>query len=80
MQNLKQVSKMSVGEQGIIHHIGNANIALKLYSMGVLPGKSLSMIRKAPLGGGFYLKMLNHNLALREEEASEIYLELKEKN
>lgn len=80
MQNFKQVSKMSVGEQGVIHHIGNVKIALKLYSMGVLPGKMLSLIRKAPLGGGFYLKVLNHNLALREEEANEIFLELNELN
>lgn len=36
--------------------------------MGVLPGSSLQLIRKAPFGGGWYARIDNQVIALRKEE------------
>lgn len=37
-------------------------------SMGVLPGSVIELIRKAPLGGGWYVRIDRQVLALRKEE------------
>lgn len=37
-------------------------------SMGVLPGSRIDLIRKAPLGGGWYVKIDRQFIALRKEE------------
>lgn len=44
-------------------------------SMGLLPGSELVIIRKAPFGGGFYIKLLdNCCIALSTEEANSLIL------
>jgi len=50
-------------------------VATKLMSMGLLPGSELVIIRKAPFGGGFYIKLLeNCCIALSSEEANSLIL------
>lgn len=43
-------------------------------SMGVLPGSHVEVVRKAPFGGGCYVKVDNFYLALRREEAASVVL------
>ena len=50
--------------------------ACKLTAMGVLPGTSIEMIRHAPFGKAYYVKVDGIRLALREEEAASILLEI----
>ena len=56
------------GFKGIIDHFSSDEIARKLMSMGVLPGESIELIRKAPFGGGWYIKVGQRRLALRKQE------------
>ena len=50
-------------------------IASKLMSMGLLPGAELIIIRKAPFGGGFYIKIIgNCCIALSTTEAGAMNL------
>jgi ferrous iron transport protein A len=51
-------------------------LACKLTAMGVLPGAMIEMIRTAPFGAAFYVKVDGIRLALREEEAASILLEV----
>lgn len=51
-------------------------LAGKLTSMGLLPGTRIEMIRKSPFGSAYYVKADGVRLALREEEARSILLEL----
>jgi Fe2+ transport system protein FeoA len=44
--------------------------------MGVLPGAMIEMIRTAPFGNAFYIKVDGIRLALREEEALSILVEM----
>jgi Fe2+ transport system protein FeoA len=44
--------------------------------MGVLPGSSIEMIREAPFGFAYYVKVNGVRIALREEEAANILLEV----
>jgi ferrous iron transport protein A len=52
----------------IISHFTNDQVAGKLMSMGVLPGSRIELIRKAPLGGGWYVRVDRQMIALRKEE------------
>ncbi len=51
-------------------------LAGKLTSMGVCPGARIEMVRKAPFGHAFYIKVDGVRFALRREEAESILLEV----
>jgi ferrous iron transport protein A len=50
-------------------------LACKLTAMGVLPGARIEMVRQAPFGDAYYVKVDGIRLALRAEEAAGILLE-----
>lgn len=52
------------------------SLASKLTAMGVLPGVLIQMVRKAPFGKAYYIKVDGIRLALREKEAASIMIEL----
>ncbi len=49
-------------------------MASKLMSMGVLPGSQINLIRKAPLGGAWYVRVDNKVIAMRAKEINCIIL------
>jgi len=51
-------------------------LAGKITAMGVLPGTLVEMVRRAPFGSAYYVKVDGIRLALREEEAASIMLEV----
>lgn len=51
-------------------------LAGRLTAMGVLPGTLIEMVRSAPFGSAYYIKADGIRLALREEEASSILIDL----
>jgi Fe2+ transport system protein FeoA len=74
MNHFEVLADLKVGGEGRIHKFTNDVIASKLVSMGVLPGKTLRLVRRIPFGGGLYIKVEDHNIAVREEEAKNIVL------
>lgn len=67
---------LSERESGIVNSFTDERIASKLMAMGVLPGSKIEIIRIAPFGGGFYIKVDGHGLAIRKKEAEAIVLEM----
>lgn len=53
----------------------NPALAGKLTAMGLLPGARIEMVRSAPFGAAYYIKVDGVRLALREDEAASILLE-----
>lgn len=51
-------------------------LAGKLTAMGVLPGTRIELVRRAPFGNAYYIKADGVRLALREDEAASIMLEV----
>lgn len=66
---LRNITLLQVGEQALITEYADNYIACKLMAMGLLPGSSISLVRKAPFGGAYYIKTDNHYVALRKDEA-----------
>ncbi|MFZ4542552.1 MAG: FeoA family protein [Saprospiraceae bacterium] len=60
------------GEHAMIVRYSDEKVAGKLISMGMMPGSQLMMIRKAPFGGGYYVRIDGINVALRENEMKSI--------
>ncbi len=50
-------------------------LASRLTAMGLLPGSLVEMIRSAPFGHTYYIKVDGVRLALRKEEASSILVD-----
>lgn len=71
----KRLSSLYAGEKAIIKAFGNPHAGSKLLSVGILPGSLVELVRKAPLGGGWYVKVDGQTFALRQEEASSIVIE-----
>ncbi len=75
IKSIKQLSKIKPGNSAAIASFTDNVIANKLKAMGLLPGTSISLIRKTPLGNTFYVKANNQFLlALRKQEAACIIL------
>ena len=70
----KELRSLKKGEKGFVSHFTNPNIAGKLMAMGVVPGAVVQVLRRAPFGGGLYVKADNICLALRGAEAASIIL------
>lgn len=63
------------GQSGIIVILKENVYTSKLLALGMLPKSNIKMIRKAPFGKVFYVKLDNHQIAIREEEAKTIIIE-----
>jgi ferrous iron transport protein A len=70
----KRLLEAKPGAEGVIARYTNEQIGSKLMAMGLLPGSRIAIVRKAPLGGGWYIKANGFFLALRDEEAASIVL------
>jgi ferrous iron transport protein A len=70
----KVLNAVKTGHKSQVSHFKDTCMACKLLAMGILPGTEIELIRKAPFGGGCYVKADNILVALREEEAKCIVL------
>lgn len=72
---LQELSNFREGESGVVNSFDDDTMAAKFLTMGVIPGKSLQLMRRIPFGGGLYIKVGDSNIAVRELEARHIFLE-----
>lgn len=73
----KLLSDFSVGESGKIVAVnGEGKIRRRLFDMGVTPGASVTMRKKAPLGDPIEVTLRGYELTLRKIEAACVEVEL----
>lgn len=65
---------LKVGESGVITGFTQADLASSLMAMGVLPGSSIRVVRKASFGKTVYIAVDQQKLALRQEELEAIVI------
>ena len=70
----RTVLELSLKEMAMIIGFKDEWIGNRLMTMGVLPGMSLQLIHKAPMSGGYYLRIDGQNIVLRKVEANSILL------
>ena len=68
------LNALKPGKSGTIQSFSDEETACKMMSMGILPGSTVKMIRKAPFGGAVYIKADNQQFAIRNKEAACVML------
>ena len=77
---LKKLSQFNIGETGQITNVdGEGRIRRRLFDMGITPGASVYLRKKAPLGDPIEITIRGYELTLRKEEADLITLDWKGK-
>jgi ferrous iron transport protein A len=71
----KRLSEMKVGNAGVIISFENDDIFLKLMEMGCIPGETVRIEQKAPLGDPISITIAGYRLSLRINEAEMIWVE-----
>lgn len=74
---LRWIKRLLNKEKGALFTVTgfkNQQVASKLLSVGILPGSQLQVIRKAPNGFVFFIKVDGISIALRQNELESIIL------
>lgn len=78
---LKKLDEFKVGETGLIKKVeGEGRLRRRLFDMGVTPGATVYLRKKAPLGDPLEVTIRGYELTLRKSEACLVTLEVKEDN
>ncbi len=76
---LKRLNELNIGETGqVIKVEGEGKVKRRLFDMGVTPGTSIYLRKKAPLGDPLEVTVRGYELTLRKDDARNIVLEMKE--
>lgn len=77
---LKKLDEFQIGETGLIKKVeGEGRLRRRLFDMGVTPGASVYLRKKAPLGDPLEVTIRGYELTLRKSEAALVLLEVEEK-
>ncbi len=77
MQNQSDISLTTLkqGEQARILQIRSRGaLGLRIRAMGLLPGTTVTLMGRAPMGDPLALRVANTTVALRKHEAAEILI------
>lgn len=76
---LKRLNEFSIGETGRVTKVeGEGKVRRRLFDMGVTPGTSIYLRKKAPLGDPLEVTVRGYELTLRKDDARNIVLEMVE--
>ena len=74
---LKRLNEFKVGETGLIKKVeGEGRFRRRLFDMGVTPGATVYLRKKAPLGDPLEVTIRGYELTLRKDEAQLVVLEV----
>ena len=73
---LKKLSEFRIGETGLVKKVeGEGRFRRRLLDMGVIPGATIYLRKKAPLGDPLEITLRGYELTLRKDEAQLVILE-----
>lgn len=74
---VKRLDEFHIGEIGqVIKVEGEGRLRRRLFDMGVTPGATILLKKKAPLGDPLEVTLRGYELTLRKSEANLVILEL----
>jgi ferrous iron transport protein A len=72
---MKKLSEVEEGKLVVIKSFEKNEIFIKLMEMGCLPGETIKIEKKAPLGDPISILVAGYSLSLRLNEANQIFVE-----
>ena len=77
---LKRLDEFVIGETGLIKKVeGEGRLRRRLFDMGVTPGATVYLRKKAPLGDPLEVTIRGYELTLRKSEACLVILEVEDR-
>ena len=74
---MKKLSEFKIGDKGVIRNVaGEGRIRRRLFDMGVTPGATIILRKKAPFGDPIEITIRGYELTLRLSEAELISLDI----
>jgi ferrous iron transport protein A len=70
-----KLSEIKIGNCATVTSISDSSIRLKLMEMGLLPGREVTVLFRAPLGDPIAIDVNGYILSLRLDEAALIHVE-----
>ncbi|MGC4001720.1 MAG: FeoA family protein [Pirellulales bacterium] len=68
---MKSLSDLAVGERAVVSALhGQGGVGARLLEMGLIPGTSVELIGRAPLGDPLEFRLRGFLLSLRKSEAA----------
>lgn len=74
---VQTADKLPLNKPARIASLSPTALSVKLMQMGCLPGKNITVLRKAIGNNPVYIRIESLNLALRSEEAAQIFVDTK---
>lgn len=75
----KKMAELKIGEIGkVVEMQAKGRIRQRLFDMGITPGTEVLMVRRAPLGDPFEIKLRGYQLSLRKVEGDEVVVEVED--
>ena len=75
----KRLDEFEIGNKGtIVTVLGEGRIRRRLFDMGITPGATVVLRKKAPLGDPIEITLRGYELTLRKSEASFVVCEVEE--
>ena len=72
---VRSLDDLAPGETGVIISVeADAAVARRLMELGLVPGTSVEVVRRAPLGDPVELKLRQVHLSIRRSEAARIHV------
>ena len=75
LKSKRTLSSLKPGESAFVQVLDECLFTCKLLNLGILPKTKVTLVRKSPFGGAYYIKLGSHQLAVRTEEADTIFIE-----
>nr|MBI1230823.1 ferrous iron transport protein A [Cytophagales bacterium] len=72
---VRTAASLQRGEQSVIAHIEDSPYSINFLEIGLLPGKQIRVIQRAPFGGPIAFLVDGHMMALRISEAELIQVQ-----
>ena len=74
----KRLCDFKIGESGVVTNVlGEGRVRRRLFDMGVTPGATIILKKKAPLGDPLEVTLRGYELTLRKEEAFNVVMDTK---
>lgn len=74
---LIKLDEILKGETGLIKKVeGEGKLRRRLFDMGITPGATVQLRKKAPLGDPIEITIRGYELSLRKIEANLVYIEV----
>jgi Fe2+ transport system protein FeoA len=73
---VRLLGELAAGERAkVVRVIGPGPIRRRLMDMGLMPGESVEVVRRAPLGDPLQVRVQDCSLSIRRDEAMHIYVQ-----